>query len=106
MNQLNAEFFDEFKSLDNICKDMYRGKGSDKLGVTLYLDDMDKNQYAYTRIPEWSSDYKKLKRVRNIRNDLAHSNNTFGSDLCTEDDIHFIQSFKRKSYPEPTRSRF
>ena len=36
MNYLNYEFFDEFKSLDNLCRDMYGDTVDNKLGVTKY----------------------------------------------------------------------
>ena len=58
MNYLNYEFFDEFKSLDILCRDIYGKSVDNKLGVTMYLDDMDKNRYSgITKVPNWSSDY-------------------------------------------------
>ena len=95
MNTLNYEFFDAFKQLDKICKEIYGDVASNnKLGVTLYLEDMDKKAYAGgLNIEGWNSDYMKLKRVRNIRNDLAHSENSFSYENCTMDDIDFVRSF-------------
>ena len=37
MGYLNYEFFDEFKALDNLCRDIYGESIDNKLGVTLYL---------------------------------------------------------------------
>ena len=45
MGYLNYEFFDEFKALDNLCRDIYGESTANKLGVTLYLEDMDRNVY-------------------------------------------------------------
>jgi hypothetical protein len=97
MNYLNYEFFDEFKALDNLCRDIY-GKSMDhKLSVTLYLEDMEKNNYQGLReIPSWSADYYRLKKARNLRNELAHSNNSFSYENCSEEDIYFIRSFRAR----------
>ena len=45
MGYLNYEFFDEFKALDNLCRDIYGESIDNKLGVTLYLEDMDRKAY-------------------------------------------------------------
>ncbi len=50
MSYLNYEFFDEFKALDNLCRDIYGESADNKLGVTLYLEDMDKKAL---RSPQW-----------------------------------------------------
>ena len=97
MTYLNGIFFDEYKSLDNICRDIYRNSANQRLGVTLYLEDMDRNAYQGTaKILGWTSDYHHLKRVKNIRNELAHSPNSFPEDICTQEDIDFIRSFKTR----------
>ncbi len=97
MNYLNYEFFDEFKSLDNLCRDIYGKSIDNKLGVTLYLEDMEKNSYqGLCVIPSWSADYHRLKKVRNLRNELAHSNNSFSYENCSEEDIHFVRSFRTR----------
>ena len=97
MNYLNYEFFEEFKSLDNICKDIYGESPDKKLGVTLYLEDMDKKSHqGLLKVPQWASDYNKLKTVRNIRNELAHSRNSFSVDICSQENIDFICSFKAR----------
>ncbi len=94
---LNCNFFDEFNELDNLCRDMYGQSADKKLGVTLYLEDMDKNTYQGSfRISEWETDYKKLKRMRNIRNELAHGKSSFYSDLCTQEDVDFLRSFRSR----------
>ena len=47
MGYLNYECFNEFKALDNLCRDICAESVDNKLGVTLYLEDMNRN--AYTR---------------------------------------------------------
>ena len=89
---LNAEFIDEFKRLDDICNEMYEDSRDGKLGVTAYLEEMydrsrEANQFG---ISDWGNDLYALKRVRNKRNDLIHGNVSFSSSYCTEDDIQFV----------------
>jgi len=95
MNNLNYEFFDEFKRLDNICRDIYGNTPDNKLGVTLYLEDMDKkgNQASF-KVRNWSSDYARLKNARNLRNELSHSRNSFSCDICSQEDIEFVRTFR------------
>ena len=97
MNHLNYEFFDEFKSLDNLCRDIYGKTVDNKLGVTMYLDDMDRNaRLGSIKIAGWRLDYNRLKRCRYIRNELAHSRTSFSNDICSREDIDFIRSFKSR----------
>ena len=99
MTYLNGVFFDEYKSLDHICRDIYRNPADQRLGVTLYLEDMDRNAFqGSNQIPGWTSDYHRLKRVRNLRNELSHSPNFFPEDICTQEDIDFILSFKTRIF--------
>ena len=97
MSYLNYEFFDEFKALDNLCRDIYGGSVDNKLGVTLYLEDMDKKAHRGTiNVSGWVSDYNRLKSARNIRNELAHSRNSMTVDICSQEDIDFVRSFSAK----------
>ena len=97
MSYLNYEFFDEFKALDNLCRDIYGGSVDNKLGVTLYLEDMDKKAHrGLINVSGWVSDYNRLKSARNIRNELAHSRNSMTVDICSQEDIDFVRSFRAK----------
>ena len=97
MGYLNYEFFDEFKALDNLCRDIYGESFDNRLGVTMYLEDMNRNAYlGEQRVFGWSSDYKRLKSARNMRNDLAHSRNSISVDICSQDDIDFVRSFRTR----------
>ena len=97
MSYLNYEFFDEFKALDNLCRDIYGNSIDNKLGVTLYLEDMDKKAYQGAfKVSGWTSDYNRLKSAKNIRNELAHSRNSFSTDICSQEDIDFIRSFRAR----------
>ena len=97
MGYLNYEFFDEFKALDNLCRDIYGESIDKKLGVTLYLEDMDRNAYQGAfKVSSWISDYNLLKSARNMRNELAHSRNSMMVDICSQEDIDFVRSFRTR----------
>ena len=97
MGYLNYEFFDEFKALDNLCRDIYGESIDNKLGVTLYLEDMDRKFYQGAfKVSGWTPDYNHLKSVRNIRNELAHSRNSMTVDICSQEDIDFVRSFRTR----------
>ena len=97
MSYLNYQFLEEYKLLDNLCRDIYGTTPDNKLGVTLYLEDMDrKGNHGSIKIPEWTSDYNHLKNIRNARNELVHSRNSISYDICSQYDIDFIRSFKTR----------
>lgn len=97
MGYLNYEFFDEFKALDNLCRDIYGESIDNKLGVTLYLEDMDRKAYrGASKVSGWASDYNQLKNARNMRNELAHSRNSMTVDICSQEDIDFVRSFRTR----------
>ena len=58
---------------------------------------MDKKAYRGTiNVSGWVSDYNRLKSARNIRNELAHSRNSMTVDICSQEDIDFVRSFRAK----------
>ena len=90
MNPINYTFFEEFKRLSKLCNDMYNST----CGVTNYIDDMLKVPHNKVfNIPSWTNDLMQLKRLRHIRNTLAHETDAFNNPLCTKADIEWIQAF-------------
>ena len=85
MKKINSTFFNEYKKLDRLLSDIYK----DSHGVTCYIEDM-KKQY-----PD-SKELKTLKRLRYIRNKLAHDTDAFDEDCATEKDIVWIKEFYGK----------
>ena len=93
MNNLNYIFFEEFKKLEKLCGEMY---GSHN-GVTNYIDDMKDVPYSnYRDIPNWEDDLSQLKKMRHIRNNLAHEEGAFAKKVCTKNDIRWIQTFIKR----------
>ena len=96
MKRLNFEFFDEFKALDNLCIDIF-GEANGKRGVSLYIENMEKNaRLGEAKIEGWAADYKSLKDARHTRNQLAHSRSSFSEKMCTREQLEFVRSFKAR----------
>ena len=90
MSNINYIFFEEFKNLEKLCNDMFQSHN----GVTNYIDEMQTVSYGnHCHIPAWDSDLKQLKRLRHIRNHMAHEAGGFEDDICTRSDVDWIQDF-------------
>lgn len=55
------------------------------------MKEISRIQYPY--IPNWKNDMQQLIRLRHIRNDLAHRENAFQDQICTQEDINWIRNF-------------
>lgn len=90
MNNFNYIFFEEYKSLDRLCGQLYNMQ----YGITSYIEDMKHvSQNNYRNIPNWNSCLKELIRLRHIRNYLAHEEGAFEKNSCTQKDIEWIRNF-------------
>lgn len=89
-------FLDAYKGLDALCYDIYGPSAEKKLGVTLYLEAMDRRPKGAWKVPGWASDYNSLKRLRNLRNRMVHGLDAFSSVDCTEADAAFLVEFKSR----------
>ncbi len=88
MNSLSSTFFEEYKHLEKICSELY-GQNN---GVTLYINEMESvNDTAVNSIESWQSDLKWLKRVRHLRNIIAHE--AGDEEICSGVDLAFVRSF-------------
>ena len=56
-------------------------------GVTRYIDELKAIG------SEYSEDCKTLKRLRHIRNQMAHDEGTFDYQICDRDDIIWLNAF-------------
>lgn len=90
MIELNIKFHEKYKRLDALCKDIF----SSKDGVTQYISEMEYTELKYSRlIYNWDDIYHQLKHLRWVRNQLAHEVGAFDCDLCSEDDIKWLDDF-------------
>lgn len=87
MNKLEVNFFDEYKFVDNICRNMFQSNQ----GVTEYIKQMEAMDAEGSRIVvNWREKYKKLKHLRWLRNKIAHES---GAPDLEENDLIELQNF-------------
>lgn len=90
MLKLNIEFQEEYKRLDRLCKDYL----SSTEGVSEYIRQMESTQLSNRRyVHTWENDYKQLRHIRWIRNQLAHEVGTLNSNICTKEDLDWVKNF-------------
>lgn len=88
MQPLDNDFFEEYKRLDRLCGDMYACQN----GVSAYLAAMEsKAAQGQARVACWNSDYRMLKHVRWVRNQIAHDSGN--CQLSEPSDLAFVQDF-------------
>ncbi len=87
MTKIEMEFFDEYKAVDNICRDMFQTQQ----GVTEYINQMEANDLQGSRrVVNWNEKYKMLKHLRWLRNQIAHDNS---APELEENDLIELQHF-------------
>lgn len=87
MNSIESELFDEYKRVDSICRDMFF---ADK-GVSAYIEQMEMTPTSMRyKFVGWDNDYKQLKHIRWVRNQLAHET---GYVECTQADVVWLRNF-------------
>ena len=90
MLAIEERLFDEYKKVDKFCRDMF----SSQSGVTQYITEMEqKASYGRSVVQSWNDDYYTLKRVRWLRNKMAHES---GVTECTELDAAWLENFHRR----------
>ena len=94
LNNINIEFFDEYKRLDKLCSEIYDQSSG---GITSYINDMESvSSFEAQKILGWNSTYNKLKSLRHIRNQMAHGEGSFGDYECSYDDVEWLRDFYSK----------
>ena len=89
MRDLNIDFMDLYKRTDRFIKDAY----SSSEGVSEYIRLMEAGfNRGNANIPGGKSDYDTLKRIRWIRNQLAHEV-SYDSDICSLSDYEWLENF-------------
>lgn len=89
MNNLNWEFFEVYKKLDELCKQTLLSD----TGISEYIAQMECDDQGKRLVVCWETDYKQLKKMRWIRNKLAHEANSFQNDLVIPEDIEWLNTF-------------
>lgn len=90
MNNLNVQFFEQYKIVEKICSEMYGIHN----GLSQYINEMEAVSYYHrNQVSGFDSDLARLKRLRYLRNQLAHNNGSFEESLCTLDDVNWLKNF-------------
>ena len=93
MKKLTQKFYNEYTRLDELCQSLY----DTEKGVSSYIEMMSTVFPKYSeRIPLWQDDLKQLKRLRHIRNTLAHTVDAFDMDLCSREDLQWLNVFYKR----------
>ena len=86
---LAIEFQEAYKRLDKLCKECFASKD----GVSEYIRIMESEYLGEKYVSTWKSDLKELKHVRWVRNQLSHEVGTLQSDICSQNDLNYIECF-------------
>ena len=89
MTPQDQKFFDAYKRLDKLCKEIY-GDG----GVSSYIDDMyskDDKQAQHVRF--WFEYRKQLVEMRRKRNILAHED--VSNQVSDPEDVTWLEDFRQ-----------
>lgn len=90
MDAIQIELLEEYKYVDAICRDML---GAEK-GVTAYIEQLDETPVTVRYwIVEWNDEYRQLKHIRWLRNQIAHST---GSVECSQADVDWLKGFHNR----------
>ena len=90
MDAIQIEFLEEYKYVDEICRDML---GAEK-GVTSYIEQLDETPVTVRYwITEWNDEYRQLKHIRWLRNQIAHST---GYVECIQSDLDWLKDFHNR----------
>ena len=92
MNNNILIFLEVYKNLDELCKQIL----SSDIGVSKYIQDMEKEIHGSFYVTDWEKDYNKLKHIRWIRNQLVHDTNSFENNIVTTDDIEWSKEFQTR----------
>ena len=90
MDAIQVELLEEYKYVDKICQEML---GTEK-GVSAYLDQLDETPMTVRYwITEWNDEYRQLKHIRWLRNQIVHST---GNVECTQSDLDWLKGFHNR----------
>ena len=82
-------FIDSYKHLEKLCGDMLRTQH----GVSAYIAEMESTPKGSYLVQGWDEDFKRLKRYRWIRNQIAHEPNCTEENMCKYGDAQWIDDF-------------
>ncbi|MBR5707850.1 MAG: hypothetical protein IKX41_00515 [Oscillospiraceae bacterium] len=99
MREVETEYFDLYKRIDSICRDMFRNEhlykenGEEVFGVGAYIAclEVKKRSYGNVAYPQIDDSLRLLKNLRHIRNQISHD----ASSDCDEGSLAQLDRFYR-----------
>ncbi len=86
MQNIDMEYFSEYKIVERICRDMYGENG-----VKAYIEEMENcNSREKIFVNNWDTELRTLKHLKWLRNQIAHDNESYE---VTEQDLADIKTF-------------
>lgn len=92
MDNIILNFLEAYKNLDEICKQIFFSD----IGISKYIEEMENESQGSFYVSNWENDYKKLKHMRWIRNQLVHDTDSFQQNMVTMDDIDWLKHFRSR----------
>lgn len=90
MLETEERLFEEYKAVDNICRDIF----SSQSGVSQYITEMERYySYGHSLISSWDNDYRMLKHIRWLRNKIVHE--SYATD-CNDNDVLWLKEFHHR----------
>ena len=81
MTKIDNDFFELYKDVENYCSEMFNKEHS----ISEYIKKLEENRKENT------AEYKTLKHLRHVRNQIAHNTNEQG--FSTKKDLNDLKNF-------------
>lgn len=86
------EFFESYKRLAKICGEMFHEPQTG--GVTAYINEMERTaKNGWVFVEGWNKDLSTLKRLRHIRNNIAHTPGYSEENSVSPEDVKWLDDF-------------
>ena len=90
MRDIEISYLDVYKRLDEF---LVQARGGER-GVSGYIDRMEKVAPSeYALVPSWAKDLADLKRLRRLRNTIAHES---AGSVCTPEDLDLLRDVEER----------
>ncbi len=83
------KFIDSYKRLEKLLSEAY----GENHGISAYIDEMVNTSDGSYYVLGWKEDLKQLKHYRWVRNQIVHELNCTEENMCTPEDIQWINDF-------------
>lgn len=90
MRAIEIEFLDTYKETDSLCNEAFNCER----GISDYIGKMsDLYNEGNAHIEGWKEELSTLKRLRRLRNKIAHES---GKSECNKNDLQDLKKFRNK----------